>query len=157
MTTRALDEALGPAERVLLDSSTLIAYHSRQEAAHPLAKHVMARIEDSSDPLKGYFSIVSAAELLIRPYRVSSADFTFMHSFLSTFPNMTALPMDLAVATSAATIRAITGLRLPDAIIVASALLSGCEVVVSNDERWKRKLEPLFQEFKWVWLGEFSE
>ncbi len=155
MTTSALDKALGQAERVLLDSSAIIAFQNRLEAAHPLAKHLMKRIESSDDPLRGYFSVVSASELLVRPYQVSTADFTFMHAFLTTFPNLIPLPMDLAVASSAATIRAITNLRLPDAILVASGLLSGCEVIISNDENWKRKLQLLFQEFIWLYLGDY--
>ncbi|MBI4320382.1 MAG: PIN domain-containing protein, partial [Chloroflexi bacterium] len=139
----------------MLDSSALLAYLNRTETAHPLAKHLMRRIEDNGDPLHGHFSVVSASELLVRPYRVSTADFTFMHKFLTSFPNLTALPIDLAVASSAAIVRAITNLRLPDAIIVASGLMSNCEVIISNDEAWKRKLQPLFQEFNWLYLGDY--
>ncbi len=156
MTVAALDKAIGNAERVLLDSSALIAYHSHLERAHPLAKHLLNRIEDNSDSLRGFFSVVSAAELLIRPHRAGPAEFTFMHTFLTGFPNLTALPMDLPVATQAATIRSIAGLRLPDAILIASGLLTGCEVIISNDENWKCRLEPLFRDFVLVDLGELE-
>lgn len=155
MKASALDKALGAAERVLVDSSALIAYHSRLEAAHAASKHLLGRIEDNDDPLRGYFSVISACELLIRPHRAGAEEFTFMHTFLTGFPNLSPLPMDLAVVTQAATIRSISGLRLPDAIVIASGLLAGCEVIVSNDEKWKRKLEPLFRDFAWVYLGDF--
>lgn len=156
MTVAALDKAIGGAARVLLDSSALIAYHSQLEGAHPLAKHLLSRIEDNGDPLRGFFSVVGAAELLIRPHRAGAAEFTFMHTFLTGFPNLTALPMDLPVATQAATIRSITGLCLSDAVVIASGLLAGCEVIISNDEKWKLRLEPLFRDFVWVYLGEFA-
>lgn len=156
VTVATLDKAIGDAERVLLDSGTLIAYHNHTEGAHLLAKHLLKRIEDNSDPLRGFLSAVSAAELLIRPHRAGPTEFTFMHTFLTSFPNLTALPMDLSVATQAATIRSITGLRLPDAIVIASGLLAGCEVIISNDEKWKRRLDPLFRDFVWVYLGEFE-
>ncbi|MCL5959224.1 MAG: PIN domain-containing protein [Chloroflexi bacterium] len=155
MTTNALNKALGKSRKILLDTSALIAYHSRAEAVHPLSMHLLRRIEDNDDPLRGCFSVVSAAELLIRPHRAGMAEFTLMHTFLTNFPNLAPLPMDLAVAAHAATIRSVTGLRLPDAIIVASGLLAGCEVIVSNDGKWKRKLEPLFGDFVWVYLGDF--
>lgn len=155
MRDEALDRALERVERVLVDSSALITYHSPLEATHPLAKLLLGRIEDDGDPLHGYFSVVSAAELLIRPHRAGVAEFTFMHAFLNEFPHLTALPVDMTVATQAATIRSITGLPLPDAIIVASALLAGCEAVITNDEKWKRKLDPLFRGFTWVYLGDY--
>ena len=92
MTLETLDKALGTAERVLLDSSSLIAYHSKPEAAHALATHLMDRIEDEMDPLHGYFSVISAAELLIRPHRRGVAEFTFMHTFLRAFRTLWPCP-----------------------------------------------------------------
>ncbi|MBI2939567.1 MAG: PIN domain-containing protein [Chloroflexi bacterium] len=77
-----------------------------------------------------------------------------MHTFLTTFPNLIVLPMDLQVATSAATLRAMQNVSVPDAVIVASGLLTGCEAIVSNDEEWRRRLQPLFPQFKWVYLAD---
>ncbi len=156
MVTAELDRALGDARRILLDTSTLIAYHSTAEPVHPLARHLLGRIEEDSDPLVGYFSVVSAAELLIRPYRRGTPELTLMHTFLSAFPNLTVLPVDLGVATQAATVRAITGIRMPDALILASGLLAGCEAIVSNDERWKHRMEPLFHQFTWIYLADYA-
>ena len=153
MTAATLDQALAGAERVLLDTSALIAFHSRAEAGHPLARQLLARIEASDDPLRGCLSVVSAAELLVRPHRTGVEQFTHMHTFLTQFPNLTVLPMDVVVAAQAAAIRSTTGLRLPDAIVVASGLLSGCEAIVSNDEAWGRKLQPMSPAFRWVYLG----
>ena len=157
MAIADLDAALGDSERVLLDSSALIAFHSEREPAHPLARHLLGRIERQDQPLQGYYSVVTAAELLIRPLRAGSAPFTFMHTFLLTFPNLTALPVDLHVAVEAATLRAATGLRLPDALVVASSLLAGCEAIVSNDAQWLRRLAPLFREFRWICLSDYLD
>jgi len=101
-----LDAALGPVERVLLDTSALIAFHSPQEQVHPLADYVLRRIESDADPLRGYYSAVSASEILIRPLRTSLADFTGMQSFLTNYPHLTVLPADLTVAAQAANVRA---------------------------------------------------
>lgn len=150
-----LDAALGDSERALLDSSTLIAFHSPAEETHFLAEHLMRRISDESDPLCGYYSVVSAAELLIRPIRTGVEQFTFMHTFLTQFPHFTALPMDLTVAVQAATLRASMGIPLPDAVIIASGLLAGCELIVTNDERWKNRGASLFRQFRWVYLQDY--
>jgi len=81
MATNDLDRALGDAERLLLDSSAVMAFHSPYEVAHPLAVHLLDRIERASDPARGYLSAISLTELLIRPHRTSLARFTYMHEF----------------------------------------------------------------------------
>lgn len=157
MGVRDLDTALGGAERLLLDSSSLIAFHSHLEPAHPLATHLLGRIERNEEALRGYYSVVSATELLIRPVRTGAVSFTFMHTFLTAFPNLSVLPVDLSVAVQAASIRATTGIRLPDALVIASGLLAGCEAIVSNDEQWQRRLAPLFREFRWIQLSDYLD
>jgi predicted nucleic acid-binding protein len=154
MAAPDLDRALGATERVLLDSSTLLAFHAPQEDAHPLAGHLLRRIQDSGDPIRGYHSVVSASELLVRPIR-SGESLTYMHAFLMNFPNLTMLPVDLPVAMQAASLRAVTNVRLADALIIASGLLAGCEAIVSNDAGWKRRCEPLFRQVRWIYLSDY--
>ena len=155
MASGDLDAALGAAERILVDSSTLLAYHGAAERAHPLARHLLGRIGHGADPLRGYYSVVSASEILVRPIRTGEPAFTSTYQFLTSFANLTVLPVDLAVATQAATLRAITNIRLPDALIVASGLMAGCEAIVSNDAQWRRRFEPLFPQFQWLYLGDY--
>jgi predicted nucleic acid-binding protein len=149
-----LDAALGESERVLLDSSALIAFHQPAELAHPLARRLLERIGQDADPLTGFYSMVTAAELLVRPIRAGIAELGFMHAFLTSYPNLHGLPMDLHVAQQAATLRVAVGLRLPDAIVVASGLLAGCEAIVTNDGEWRKRLAPRFRQFRWVCLSE---
>ena len=155
MASSDLDAGLGAVERVLIDSSTLMAYHGAMERAHPLAQHLLGRIVRDDDPLRGYYSVVSASEILVRPIRTGEEVFTSMHRFLTSFPHLTVLPVDLAVALQASTLRAITNVRLPDALIVASGLLAGCEAIVSNDAQWRRRFQPLFPQFQWLYLGDY--
>lgn len=155
MATDDLDRALGDAERLLLDSSAMLAFHSPNEIAHPAAEHVFRRIEHEADPLRGYLSVVSFAEILVRPHRTSHADFTYMHDFVFNFPNLTILPMDATVAVQAATIRSSMRLLLPDAMVVAAGLLAGCEAIVSNDARWKQRGAGLFPQFRWIYLSDY--
>ncbi|HVC79048.1 MAG TPA: hypothetical protein VNL35_00910 [Chloroflexota bacterium] len=79
-----------------------------------------------------------------------------MHTFLGTFPNLTLLPVDLQVAMQAATVRAVTGLEVPDALIVASGLLANCEAIIFNDEAWGKSIQPHFRQFKWLYLKTYK-
>lgn len=155
MGSRDLDAALGPVERVLLDTSTLIAFHSPHERVHALADHVMRRIERDDDPLHAYYSVVSAGELLVRPIRTSAERFSHMQAFLTGYPHMSVLTADLAIAAQAASVRAMTRAKLADAFIIATGLLSGCEAIVHNDERWKG-LAALLPEFRWIYLTDYA-
>ncbi len=78
-----------------------------------------------------------------------------MYTFITEFPGLTLLPVELPVALMAANLRAITTLRLPDTLVVACGLLAGCQAIVSNDQSWKRHLEPLFREFRWICLSDY--
>ena len=155
MAADDLDRALGDADRLLFDSSTLIAFHNPGEATHPLADHLLRRVEREADPIQGYISVVSVTELLVRPIRTSHADFTFMHEFLSSYPNLMTLPMDATVAVQAASLRASMRLSLPDAVVVASGMLAGCQALVSNDVRWKQRGASLFPQFRWIHLSDY--
>jgi predicted nucleic acid-binding protein len=130
----------------------MIAFHSAHEQVHGLARHLMGRIESDTDHLRGYYSALSASELLVRPIRTSVEHFTHMQAFLVGFPNLTILPIDLVVAGQAATLRAITRLHLADAFIIATGLVAGCEAIVTNDGRWTRQVAPLFNQFRWIFL-----
>ncbi len=150
-----LDAALGSVQHILIDSSVIIAYLERGEAVHPLAAHVLLRVGDPNDGLHASCSAISASEVLVRPIRSGPQAFGHVHGLFTALPKLSLLNVDLPVAVQAATIRAITGLRPPDAMVVASGLLAGCEAIVSNDERWKRRLEPLFKQFRWIYLGDY--
>jgi predicted nucleic acid-binding protein len=150
-----LDRAIGDAWRILLDSSTLIAYHSPTEVAHPLAIHLIARMAVEENPLIGFCSMVSASELLVRPIRAGGMNLILMHRFLNESTNLELVPVDLFVAMQAANLRSIATIRLPDALIIASGMLAGCEVIISNDERWKRQFAPLYPQFRWLYLNDY--
>jgi predicted nucleic acid-binding protein len=148
-----LDAALDGAHRVFVDSSACLAYHSTAERIHPLARHLFARVASDADPLAAYISVVSVTEMLIRPIRAGSQDLMLVSGFFRAFPNLHVVDVNLDIAIEAATLRAISRLALPDSLLVGTALLSGCEAIVTNDEKWSRRLSPLFPRFTWIYLG----
>lgn len=154
MTIEELEAALGDTHRAFVDTSTCIAYHSTVERAHPVARHVFDRIADPEDRLAGYLSTVTVAEMLVRPIQAGDHRLTLVTTFLYQFPNLSVIDADRHVAQVAAEIRARVRLALPDALLIATALLAGCEAIVTNDERWARRVGPLYPRFRWVYLGQ---
>ncbi len=53
---------------------------------------------------------------------------------------MHVVEMDRQIARVGAELRAATGLDLADAVIVATALATGCDAIVGNDERCARRV-----------------
>ena len=54
----------------------------------------MGRVASGDDPLQGYYSTISAAELLVRPMRTHAAEVTHMQAFLTGYPHLHVLPAD---------------------------------------------------------------
>jgi predicted nucleic acid-binding protein len=153
MNVTELDRAIGDAHRAYIDTSTCIANLSTTEAAYQAARHLFGRIADDSDPLVAYISVVSVTEMLVRPIRSGDSRLDLVTDFLQNFPNLHILNTDFAIAIQAANIRAVARLALPDALLVGTAIMAACEVIVTNDERWARRLAPLYPQFRWVYLG----
>jgi predicted nucleic acid-binding protein len=86
-------------------------------------------------------SVVTEAELLIRPKRDGVAEAEERIRDLLSEDGFTVVPVDRQIGRLAAELRARHNLGLADAIIVATAMASRCEAVVSNDGAWRRVTE----------------
>ena len=64
--------------------------------------------------------------------------------------NTTEIIVDRRVALEAATVRAATDIKLPDAIIVATAVISGCDALIGNDKTCARRVT----EIPYIYLDE---
>jgi len=79
-------------------------------------------------------STLTLTELLVHPYRTSNeAMVNQYYGLLSLFPNLEWIVTDLAIADTAARIRARHRLRTPDALQVATAIRSGASGLLTND------------------------
>ena len=81
-------------------------------------------------------SELTLAEALVKPIQVGRQDIIELyHDLLQNSVRLTVLPIDRAVLIEAARYRATFGIRLPDAIHVATAIAGGCQVFLTNDQR----------------------
>jgi predicted nucleic acid-binding protein len=85
-------------------------------------------------------SMVTVAEILVRPFRRSPAAVATAEGFLRYFAEIRLIQVTYDVAREAARLRALTDLPMPDALIIASARVSGSDMLVTNDRTWRPRL-----------------
>jgi predicted nucleic acid-binding protein len=86
-------------------------------------------------------SAITEGELLVRPEREEDEEAIERIGDLLSEDGFHVVAVDRRSARLAARLRAQHGLGLVDAIIVSTALMNGCEAVVSNDGKWRRVTE----------------
>jgi predicted nucleic acid-binding protein len=141
VTLAALERHLAPGTRLLLDSSALIAYLDGGELASPVATHVLDDFVKSGRN-RALVSMVSVTEILVRPFRLGTGEATVL-AFLTTFPNLALVNVDLFVAQHAAMLRAEHHLKTPDALTIATGVATGAKHLITNDRRWSKILQAL--------------
>lgn len=136
--------ALGPLRaflrrhrRIALDTSVFI--YQLEANARYLARtdQIFAWIERPGG--KAVTSTITMTELLVQPYRVADqqqADEFYV--LLSTYPNLEWIAPNLEIADRAAKLRALHGLRTPDALHAATAVHAGATGFVTNDPVFER-------------------
>jgi len=118
--------------RILLDTSVLVAHLGGTE---PVTSAANGLIQDClrSRRNDGVISTITLAELLTRPFQTSQQSADTVVAFLWSFPDLLIRSVDFLVAAEAARIRAATGLDMPDAAIVATAVLTSSRLLATND------------------------
>lgn len=46
-------------------------------------------------------------------------------------------------------------MKVVDALIVAAGLLAGSDAIITNDKRWRDRLQPIFPNFTWIYLLDY--
>jgi predicted nucleic acid-binding protein len=119
---------------VVLDASVVIAFLDPDDALHDAAVNALS--EHQHDELVIPSSVY--AEILVAPYRRGPEAAGEVEAFLADFAIRTEA-ITPAVARAAARLRSEFGsLRLPDALVLATADELEAESVLSGDESWVR-------------------
>ena len=79
---------------------------------------------------------MTVEEILVRPFRRGSAAVATAEGFLRHFADIRLIEVSYEIAREAARIRAATGLRTPDALIVSSGVITDIDILVTNDHSW---------------------
>ena len=126
-----LIEAIGEGP-IGLDTAILIYLIEEHERYLPAVEPVFAAI-DAGD-LEAVTSGLTLLEVLVVPYRAGNARLAERYeNLLTRSRGVRMLDIDCDVLRAAAQLRAAAGVKTPDAIQVAAALVAECPVFLTND------------------------
>ena len=119
----------------VLDAGVIIAVLDARDAHHLAAIAALREVLDSEAQL--VIPASAYAEALVSPSRKGSEAVAVLDAFLDGLPAVVA-PATREIARSAASLRARHGtrLRLPDALVLATANVLGAGLVLTTDARW---------------------
>ena len=116
---------------IVFDTNVFISVFSQE----PLGEKVVPIIDAAAN--KGTHELITSvlafSECAVRPYREGNWKALDQVKLMFQMPNLTVLSMDEVVAEEAARLRAVYNLRMPDAIIVATAIIHEADVLLTND------------------------
>jgi predicted nucleic acid-binding protein len=115
----------------LLDTSIVIGALNRDDALHGAVSRAVRAERDRSALA---ISALTYAEILVGPLRAGGRAVEVVERFSAQVRIVDLTP---DIARLAAELRAARGLKLPDAVIVATGLRIGADVIVTADARWK--------------------
>jgi predicted nucleic acid-binding protein len=120
--------------RFSVDTNIFLNVKNKEEPYYRYSKKILELIDDGE--AEGVVSTMVVAELCAGYHEFN--ELTEKDEFLTqlrTNPNYKIVHLDLEVAEEAGRVRAMTHLRLPDAILVASSLIAGAPILVSHDDQ----------------------
>lgn len=123
---------MAPPLRFYVDTNVVIAIVEATSILVPVQVAFVEGIERSR--IKAFTSELTLAECLVKPMADRNADTVAAYlTFLDGRPELPVLPVSRAILLEAARLRAETGIKLPDAIHMATASAANCDVFLTND------------------------
>ena len=121
----------------VLDAGVVIALLDSSDPHHAEARRVLANALSSGDEL--VLPASAYAEILVGPLRRGEQQADIAEGFVDALPARIE-PASRSVARKAAELRARHGrqLRLPDALVIATALVTGAGRIITTDAGWPR-------------------
>lgn len=135
-----ISDALNNVQLIGIETAPFI-YYVEQNSTYLDRMRAIFQMVDSGTP-QVITSVITLTEVLIMPIRTGHTQYEqeYRDMLLNT-ANITALSVSAPIAEQAAHLRARYNLRTPDALHIATALVSGCDAFLTNDLRLKRVAE----------------
>ena len=140
MKQRALSAFLSRHQTYAADTMVFIYHFEDNRRFAPLTEKLLEAWENGSR--QGVTSIITLLEVLVKPKRDENWDAVRDYrDLLVTFPNLKLIPVDASCAEKASDVRARYGIKIPDAIQIAAALIGDASAFVTNDQELKQVTE----------------
>ncbi len=151
LSLASLQRALEGKKHIALDTGIFIAATDAGDLRRTCAAWLLSSVEGGR--FRSTISVINAAELFVGAIAKGTTAGITTQSYVRNFPNLTVSPLTLDLATDAAHLRAKTGLSLPDAIVIATAMSVSCDALIHGDRDWRR-LHAYRPDFPMVNLGD---
>lgn len=122
--------------RVYLDTAPIIYSVEEHESYWSVLQPLWAFLKNGE--IEVVTSELSMLETLVVPLRNEDADLITAYETLLTASQVELIPINTSVLRTAAELRAKQNLKTPDAIHASTASLSNCDLLISNDEGFRR-------------------
>ena len=128
-------------ERTALDTSLFIYAFEEHPTFWLVASEILRMIDNGQ--AAGIISSLTIGELAVGPLQHGNRELAHVYeAYISNFPNMTTVDVSREIIRESARIRASYGVRLPDAIHLATAVQADADVFITNDRRLSQFAEP---------------
>jgi predicted nucleic acid-binding protein len=119
----------------VIDAGVVIGLLDRSDVHHEGAERSLRSALERRDEL--ILPASAYSEVLVAPFRAGEDAVAKVDAFLATLPARIE-PLTNSIARKAAELRAVHGrkLRLPDALVLATAQVLGAAWVLTTDRRW---------------------
>jgi predicted nucleic acid-binding protein len=117
-----------------VDAGVIIAFLDADDSHHDAATSALANALGQADRLS--IAASALAECLVGPARRSTKSVELVRTAIARLP-ASVVPLDEEIATRAAGLRARhRTLKLPDALVIATAETSGADRLITTDRKW---------------------
>lgn len=118
-------------KNIAFDTNIFIAVFAQE----PLGAKVVPIIDavGNKQTHEIWTSVLAFSECSVRPYREANWTALDQVKLMFQMPNLTAYPIDEVIAEEAAKLRAAYNIKMPDALIVATAIVLDADVLLTND------------------------
>lgn len=122
---------------ICIDSPVLIYHLELIKPYDELTRILIKKIAGNQTTC--FISALTITELLTKPYRLKDREkINLFEMFIRSIPNTIIKSIDYDISKKAASLRGEYNLRTPDALVLATAIVTGSDLFITNDIALKR-------------------
>ena len=125
--------------KVVLDTNVFLNVKNKEKLFYPYSKEILKAVDNNNNDIQAIISIISITELCIGYYKNNEIieKNEFISGLLSN-KNYKICEYDLNLADKTADLRSKLNLKLPDCMIIATALIENSKCLITNDIEFKK-------------------